>query len=245
MTETGKTPGYPFRQRLETYLGPDRATAVKDVYRFLLARMEAAGDAAPNSICDMGCASGDLLAFLGGVFPEASLTGVDIEPALIASAKDREELKRASLKVDDVLSAKAGAFDVVTCFGVLGIFDDFAPLLTNLVANTRAGGKVYVQALLNPDDIDVRILYRDNANALDWMRGFNIFSRSQISNWARRRGVSVAFYDFRMTSELAKRPNLPHRAHTVDLADGTRRTINGLCLLLPETLLEITNGGER
>lgn len=240
MANDGKITGQKFRQRLETYIGTNKAETIKDVYRFLQDRMEDADLATPRSICDIGCATGDLLAFLGQVFPDADLVGVDIEPTLIESAKAEPTLQHAKFLIDDALSVSAGQFDLVTCFGVLGIFDDFAPLLNNLVANSKPGGQVYVQALLNPDDIDVHILYRDNGNNLDWMRGFNIFSRKQVANWAHERGIEIAFHDFRMTSELPKRPALPHRAHTVDFADGTRRTINGLCLLLPETLLELT-----
>jgi hypothetical protein len=92
---------------------------------------------------------------------------------------------------------------------------------------------------LNPDDIDVRIAYRDHRNQLDWMRGFNIFSRERVARWLSSRGLACRFVDFHMTASLPRREALPHRAHTIDLADGTRRTTNGLCLLLPETLLEI------
>lgn len=196
-------------------------------------------DITPGSFLDVGCATGDLLAFLKRHFPQAVLTGVDIEPHLIEAAKARPELSQAQLLVGDGLTTVLGKFDVVTSFGTLGIFDSFEPLLNNLVANTATSGRIFVQALLNPDDIDVRIAYRDNLNGLDWMRGFNIFSRKQVQLWCEQRGLQVSFSDFRMTTHLPKRESLPHRAFTVDLADGLRRTTNGLCLLLPETLMEI------
>ncbi|MDP3871361.1 MAG: class I SAM-dependent methyltransferase [Methyloversatilis sp.] len=210
----------------------------KDVFRFLKQAIRAQG-LSPMRFLDVGCATGDLLAFLGNNYPDAQLAGIDVDARLIDVARRRTELSKAQLRVADGLTARLGKFDVVTSFGTLGIFDAFEPLLENLVANTSPGGHVYVQALLNPDDIDVRIAYRDNLNGLDWMRGFNIFSRAQVSRWAASRGLKTRFSDFRMTSFLAKRELLPHRAYSLDLADGTRRTTNGLCLLLPETLMEL------
>ncbi|WP_422371744.1 class I SAM-dependent methyltransferase [Hoeflea sp.] len=240
MSETENNPFEipAFRQRPETYLGPDRATAEKDVYRLLWDKLDAAGFR-PGTILDVGCATGDLLVYLSIRLPDASLAGLDLEPALIDAAAKRPELEAAELHVGDALSRQLGKYEMVLCFGVMGIFDGFEPLLENLLANTAPGGRIYLQALLNPDDIDVRIAYRDNQNGRDWMRGFNIFSRVRVETWCRDRGLAARFYDFRMTSELDRRPHLPHRAYTVDMADGSRRTTNGMCLLLPETLLEI------
>lgn len=227
-----------FRQRPETYVGDDRAPTEKEIFHLFLQAQTRDGFA-PRSFLDVGCATGDLLAFIGRRCAGAALTGIDISEELIRIARARADLSGANLMVADGITARIGKFDVTTSFGTLGIFDTFEPLLESLVAHTAPGGRVYVQALMNPDDIDVRIAYRDHLNGLDWMRGFNIFSRRRIELWAAGRGLSATFTDFRMSSDLPKRDHLPHRAHTIDLADGTRRTTNGLCLLLPETLMEI------
>jgi SAM-dependent methyltransferase len=227
-----------FHQRLETYIGDEKAAVEKDVYRFFWNKI-VGSKFLPKSVLDVGCATGDLLAFLNSRQPTATLTGLDLEPTLIAAARKRPELQSAELVTGDALTSLVGKFDLVTCFGMLGVFDEFEALLENLVANTAKGGRLYIQALLNPDDIDVRIAYRDNLNAKDWMRGFNIFSRERVRDWCNESGLTVQFYEFQMTSDLPRRPHLPHRAYTMDLEDGSRRTSNGLCLLLPETLMEI------
>jgi SAM-dependent methyltransferase len=227
-----------FQQRPETYLGENRADPEKDIWAFLLKKLTADG-LSPKSFLDVGCAAGDWLSFCGVNYPDAKLVGIDIDAKLIDTAKLRPVLAKAQLLCGDGLNTVVGKFDVCTSFGTLGIFDSFEPLCQNLVANTRPGGRIYVQALLNPDDIDVRIAYGDNLNGLDWMRGFNIFSCARVEAWAAMRGLKVNFSQFHMTSFLPKRESLPHRAYTLDLADGTRRTTNGLCLLLPETLMEI------
>lgn len=228
-----------FNQRLETYIGDDKAAQVKDIYKLLLSRLQE-HENMPKTILDVGCATGDLLSFLASALPEAELCGLDIEPNLVDVARQRPELADATIHVGDILNTSVGEFDMVCFFGVLGIFDTFEEPLTKLVSQVKAGGCVYVQALLNPDDIDVRIAYRDNLNDMTWMRGFNIFSRARVKKWCEENGLEVEFIDFHMSNEIEKRENLPHRAYTVDLADGTRRTTNGLCLLLPETLMKIS-----
>jgi hypothetical protein len=122
---------------------------------------------------------------------------------------------------------------------MLGIFDDCEPLLEQLLANALPGGAVAVQALLNPDDIDVRVAYRDNACGPHWQRGFNVFSRRRVSAWLSARGHRLEFRDVVLPIDLPKRPEQPHRSHTVHFADGSRQTVNGLRQWLPDTLLLI------
>ena len=240
MTENKKTPfEIPiFRQRLETYLGTDRATAEKDIYRFLHGMLQS-DTFIPKTILDMGCATGDLLIYLSKYYPHATISGLDFEENLIQAAREREALRKADMRVGDVMGARLGKYQLVLCFGMIGIFDSFEPLLEKLVEHAEPAGRIYIQGLLNPDDIDVRIAYRDNLNDKDWMRGFNIFSRKRVKDWCSERNLISRFHDFHMVSDLPRRPRLPHRAYTVDLANGKRRVTNGLCLLLPETLLEI------
>lgn len=40
-------------------------------------------------------------------------------------------------------------------------------------------------------------------------------------------------------ADIEPRRDLPHRACTVKLESGQRATVNGLCLMLPEKILEI------
>ena len=227
-----------FKQRLNTYIGDSKATIDKDIYKFLSTKVPFSRST-NFSMLDVGCATGDLLLYFANKYPSATLSGLDIEPKLIEVAKQRKSLSSVDLLVGDGLNEIVGQFDIVTSLGTLGIFDSFEPLLENLIRNTKPGGYVFVQALLNPEDIDVKVAYKDNVNSLDWMRGFNIFSRLEIERWLKKRNIKVKFYDFSMENTIDKRPEHPHRAYTIELASGVKRTTNGLCLLLPETLMEI------
>jgi hypothetical protein len=126
---------------------------------------------------------------------------------------------------------------LVTCFGILSIFDDFETVVEALLQNLAEDGLLVIHALFNPDDIDVLVTYRDNAYSQNWQRGFNIFSRLRVLEWLARRGFAGRFHDVILPVNVEKRPHQPHRAHTLPIEDGSRRSVNGLCQILPESLL--------
>jgi SAM-dependent methyltransferase len=243
MAATGDYPSNaldrPFIQRSETYLGETRANPVKENFLFLAETIAKSPLPAPLRFLDVGCATGDLVAFASSTFPDAIAVGIDNDEILIEAARARIDTGSAEFRLGDALSYRGAPANIVCCFGMLGIFDSFEPLLENLLANTAPGGSVYVFGLMNSDDIDVSIRYRDNTYGDIWHRGFNIFSCQQIRHWLGRRNLTGSFYDFRMKSDLPKRPKFPHRAHSLILDSGERRMINGLGMILPEVLLEI------
>lgn len=229
-----------FRQRPETYLGEARYTKPKRVFAMLADEVERSGAFREGArFLDVGCATGELLYFLKERFPAMRYSGVDNQPEFIATARAQPALAGVELLEADALSWRGEPFDFVTCFGMLGIFDEFEPLLTSLVANTRNGGRIYIHGLMNDVDIDVRIYYRDNQNRKDWNRGFNIHSLAQLARWLEARGHSWRVRTVELDVDIPRRPELPHRAYTDKMEDGRRITTNGLCLMLPEKLLEI------
>jgi SAM-dependent methyltransferase len=229
----------PFKQRTETYLGESRYDKPKEVFLRLATLVEESGGLDGGSLLDVGCATGELIHYLAGRWPTASFTGLDNQSELLSHARERVRLPRVEFLEGDALEHRGTPHDVVTCFGMLGIFDEFEPLLEALLANCRPGGRVYLHALLNPEDIDVRVLYRDNPYGDAWNRGFNIFSSTRVAAWLDGKGARSRFLPFRLGVDVARNARTPHRAYTVQLADGERRTTNGLCLMLPETILEI------
>lgn len=229
-----------FRQRPETYLGESRYDRPKRVFALFGDLLESAQAMGPGrSFLDVGCATGELIYYLQARFPGTAFEGIDNQPDLLARARAHERLGAATFVEADALAYRGEPRDVVACFGMLGIFDDFEPLLASLLANTRKGGRVYLHALLNDDDIDVRIYYRDNHNAKDWNRGFNIFSMAQVGRWLESRATSWRTLPVELDVDVPRRPDLPHRAYTAKLEGGRRITTNGLCLMLPEKVLEI------
>lgn len=233
--------GITFQQRTDTYLGESRYEKPKQVFRLLGELITQSGLASPGaSLLDVGCATGEMIYYLQRCFPAMRFTGVDNQPQLLAQATANAQLQQVTFIEADALNYRNEPQDIVTCFGMLGIFDQFEPLLENLLANTRKSGKVYIHGLFNDDDIDVRIYYRDHHNHQDWNRGFNIYSTTQLANWLKGRATSWRFLPFELEVDIPRRPETPHRAYTTKLEEGRRITTNGLCLMLPEKVLEIT-----
>lgn len=230
-----------FEQRPETYLAEIRYDKPKQVFKVLADLVERSKEIETEAkFLDVGCATGEMIYYLLQRFPNAIFTGIDNQTQLLSQAKKKKELMNTTFIDADALTYRGELQDIVTCFGVLGIFDQFEPLLTNLVSNTKPGGRIYIHGLFNDVDIDVRVYYKDHQNGIDWNRGFNIFSSIQLSKWLESRVASWRFIPFELEVDIPRRNDTPHRAYTAKLEDGKRITINGLCLMLPEMILEIT-----
>ena len=105
--------------------------------------VEAAGFRSGQSVLDLGCGTGSLLA--AGATAGATVTGVDISAAMGQAAARR--VPQAHVVIEDAqtadLRALAGApFDrVVSRFGVM-FFDDPVAAFANIRAATAAGGRM-------------------------------------------------------------------------------------------------------
>ena len=229
-----------FRQRPQTYMSDDRYDRPKEMFkslgRLVAARFERPAEVA---LMDAGCATGEFLYYLHHRFPAARLTGIDNSEVFIAKAANVPRLAGAEFVVADVCEYRGGPFDIVTCVGVLSVFDSFEPLLDNLLANVRPGGAVFVASLFNDEDVDVRVTYRDHRNQRAWNKGFNSFSRTAVQRWLSKRDLSGVFHGFEIGVDVERRHNEPNRAWTITLESGERCLVNGLGVLLSEAILEI------
>ena len=229
-----------FKQRQEVYLGANRRREPKQAYRFLVEKMRDGPLPGPGAtLVDFGCATGAMIEYLRSEFPDYAYLGLDNVAAFIEEARSLPALEGVAFELADAFSYRGGPFDLVVCFGVFGIPEDFEALLESLLANTKPGGRLFAQGLFNEDDIDVRMVYRDNLNGQDWNTGFNLYSQARVSAWLAGRCESHAFHRFVMPFDVPKRDDMPHRARTMTLADGERRMVNGMSMILPEFLLEV------
>ncbi len=79
-------------------------------------------DAAPRTILDAGCGSGDHTFYLARRFPQAEVPGIDIDGALIARNRDVARalyLSNVSFEVSSVTDPIHGSFDVIVSIDVL------------------------------------------------------------------------------------------------------------------------------
>lgn len=139
--------------------GPDRYPTI-----FAFVR-EALGDGEALRLLSFGCATGEEVASLRRLFPQAGLLGIDINPRHIAIARARPDLAddaRVTLRPAGSLRGQPdGAFDAIFCMSVLrrGIlnvgrrercdphlrFADFDRQVTEFARCLRPGGLLAVR----------------------------------------------------------------------------------------------------
>ncbi len=109
--------------------------------------LQAAGPGPGDRLLDVACGTGVVArAATGRVVPDGSVTGLDLNPAMLAVAR------RVSPDIDwrqgDVmaLSFAEDAFDIVTCQAGIFFFPDPTAALGEMARVTRSGGRVVVQS---------------------------------------------------------------------------------------------------
>ena len=134
------------------------------------------------------------------------------------------------------------SFDVITLLGVLSIFDDVEPALTNLIRWTKPNGKLFIHGMFNPENIDVFLKYRSSDDYGDQIfeSGWNIISQNTIKNILNKNGItSFVFHKFDISIDIPKNVGDSVRSWTEQMDNGKRIITNGLCLIQPHYLLEI------
>lgn len=194
-------------------------------------------------VADFGCATGAFVNFLMECFPDDDIVGFEYLEELVAMG--RRHFPTADIRQESVLNSHAlrqDSVDVISLLGVLSIFDDIDPVLTNLIHWTRPGGKVLVHGMFNPSDVDVYIRYRlsEDYGTNHFESGWNVVSQTTFSDVARSRGAqNVTFHAFQLPFDLFPWPHDPLRSWTETLADGSRQIINGMCLKQPQFIAQI------
>lgn len=218
---------------------------VKDSFKFvshLISRFSETSKVSELSILDVGCAAGSFPAFLAGLRPADKVSGLELLPDLVELAKSRNpDLTIIEGSVLDSSLFGASSFDVVTMMGVIGIFEEITDVFTNLKHWLNPDGVILVHGMFNPWDLDVFVSYRDVSMHDENHRevGWNIFSQKKVSETLLGLGATdVVFHEFKISSEIAPRPNDPVRSWTERAADGSLRIVNGLCLNQPHFVCE-------
>lgn len=224
------------------YLNENGKVNVKESFKFILTHARPVINKYPNpQIADVGCAVGDLLAYIGSQFPNAHLHGLDIQPELLAKAKN--DLPSASFHLYDIL---AGAptldrkFDVVFMCGVHGAFEDPTQWLRNFLQLLNTNGTAYVYGNFNPDPIDVIVRVRPASSHGAYISNWNMVSQKTMIELLATLGYQAEFSLFQIGIDIPKKESDPLRSWTFKFEDGTRGTINGSQLLHHNYLLKIS-----
>jgi len=106
------------------------------------------GATPPASALDVGCGTGNFLAYLRGAFPAARLVGIEMDPARAARARAR--VPAAEVHTGDaagVLAALDARFDLVTLWDVFEHLPDPVAVLQALARRLTADGRIFLQTI--------------------------------------------------------------------------------------------------
>jgi len=213
----------------------------KEIFVFLGDLAEPVLQGASRDILDVGCAAGAYVHYLNARFPECRTTGMDVSKALVEQAQkdvpDSDFIVGSLLDPEDFSGLE---FDVVSCSGVVSIFDEIEMPLANLVSCTRKGGSLFVNTNINDDPIDVLMRYRRSDEDSDWETGWNIFSKHTIDKALKKMGgdLSWTWHPFELPFNLEKRSD-PMRTWTVKTEEKPRQLVNGACQLVNMEVLHV------
>lgn len=232
-----------FNQETSAYLKPMRKESFDRI-------IEIIKNNPPQTLLDIGCASGDFLFQLLETNLNIQAVGIDKSSALIKLAKKRLE-KRSGPKFCqlDVLSSKDQPLlskllktqaEFITILGTLHTFFDFIPILQPLITNHYTK-KIIIHSPFNPDPVNVRVFHQDLSSPdKTYQSGYNIFSITAVSRFLKRHRVkNFKFIPFVMDKTLIKNPNHPmFNYHLID-KNGKKWLTNGAGLIFQEYILEI------
>jgi SAM-dependent methyltransferase len=223
-------------RNFDHYIREGWSAAPKQTFLALAEQLQRECGEPAGELLDIGCATGELMGFIGARFPKLRCTGVDVFDALLEQG--RRNLPEATFVNASALAlpdAFARRFDIVTAIGVASVFDEteIESFWRNLVAVTKPGGTIAVLSPLNEFGVDTMIRHRKrrDGEALPWETGWNVFAIETIAGIAERLGVTLRLERFRFRGRLEAKPD-PVRTWTLATEADPEQLTNGMKLLV-------------
>lgn len=223
------------------YLVEKRKYKPKEAFKFTYQIVKDFLNTIPQpSIADIGCATGEFIYYLHTLSPNAAYFGYDINPQLVARAK--EEVPFAKIYTLDITKKEQlplEKFDLVFMNGVNGAFENPYDWLPNFLSLLKENGRAYVYGIFNPDDLDVIVRVRKPEDSEGYISYWNNISQKTISKVAKELGYHAIFHPFKIGIDIEKSSENPFRSWTFKLENGERAIINGTQVLHNFYLLEM------
>lgn len=163
----------------------ERTRAVRELVARLQLHLPTPG---PRRIVDLGCGPANSTAVLAAAWPQAEITGLDGDAAMLAAARQAHPNLR--FESDDISAWAAAAsrrYDLVFSNSALQWLDDHAYLLPRLMAQVAPGGTLAFQ-VPGSWDAPVCAIPRALAQSPAWLP---LLDAGKIRHW---HSESLAFY---------------------------------------------------
>lgn len=221
------------------YVTFDRFDQPKETTKFFRNTLE--GITEPGraySLCDIGCANGEMIYHFQKRFPDWTYYGADHLPAYIESAKQHPTFKsnRFAFETKGIWDV-TGQYDIVCLFGTMHLFWDHEPVIDKLLSLTRPGGIILVDEFFSEDEVETRTIYMDKSHRPGvWVRDWAVRTQSGMRELLHDR-AEVSFLDIPMI-EIPRDPSTVHiKTWTFKDAEGRNRITNGTRRLLDRVLM--------
>ncbi|MGL5865272.1 MAG: class I SAM-dependent methyltransferase [Dermatophilaceae bacterium] len=221
------------------YLNRNPTTSHRPYFGFVASRAQALLGTPSARVLDIGCANGSFVHYLLEHHPQISCTGIDVLPELVEDAV--RNVPAATFLVGDIRQRESlpdRSFPLVTMLTLHSHFDDLAAILDNVMSVVEAGGRALIFGSFNHTDADVLVRIRDGGQGGDWLPGWNLHSRTSVSDLLRSRGFTFTFHDYEPPPNWADRSGDPLGTRRVEI-DGRPSFRNDAGLILPFALLEV------
>jgi 2-polyprenyl-6-hydroxyphenyl methylase/3-demethylubiquinone-9 3-methyltransferase len=177
-------------------------------------------------VLDVGCGGGLLCEALTRA--GAKVTGIDLAPGMIDvarlhAAEQGVDITYQVVSAEEVASANAGSFDLVTCMEMLEHVPDPKRMTNTLASLVRPGGAIFVSTInRNLKSFLLAIVAAEYVLNLI-PRGTHEYERlirpSQLGRWARSAGLSlrelagIEFNPLTSSCHLSRDPSVNYLAH--------------------------------
>lgn len=195
-----------------------------------------------SAVLDIGCADGNLIQHMLGIYRNVEYTGIDISEQLISIARQRTYIGNTRFLVEDALShRKFRTYDLAIASGIMSIFDDFTVCIDTWLRYLREGGNLLIFGRFNSKHCDTRVLFRNHFNgAASWEGGLTSFSLKTVGDYLNSRRLSFEFTRFLFPGSLQESED-PIRNYTIETATGSKIMVNGANVLAEYFYLKIRN----
>ncbi|OGW82884.1 MAG: hypothetical protein A2Z83_05795 [Omnitrophica bacterium GWA2_52_8] len=211
----------------DIYLKEDRFNKPKEYFKLILQHLKK-DQARAASIVDVGCATGEFLAFIAQQIPAIKkICGIDVIPDFFEVA--RKHLPSAQFvieKIDNPKFRHPSRYDAATLLGVISVTFEPEIVIKNMLSLLNPGGVAYVLSNFNKDPIDVLINYRRSGVSEQWETGFNVFSMRTMEDIVKKTGARHEWVDFRMPFAIPKTDD-PMRGWTEPFRDNPHTVFYG------------------
>jgi len=231
-----------YRKNDPVYLDPGVYDVPKEYFKLIVGIVQDKYNRNPISLVDVGCASGGFIHYAKANLNIIDCVGIDISEKLTEMAQ--QKLPDVEFKNDSINSPIdiRRTFDVCTCLGTLGIFDEIEQPLKNLLDLLKKGGSLFIFGSFNEYPVDVITRYRvvkEEENA-QWESGLNITSMVTIERLIKKYSMDteIKWIDVDMPFHLPKQDN-PMRQWTMKTSQKKHQVVVGTGQLLDKKIVQV------